>query len=63
MVKRQNEGHAQKGDLTWEDILTEEFWEALAEAGNDDKLEAELIQVAAVTVGWIECIRRRRGVK
>lgn len=43
---------------TWTDILTEEFYEALAE---DDpvRLETELIQSAAVICAWIEAIHRR----
>lgn len=44
---------------TWSDILHEEFWEALGECDDDVKLRAELIQVAAVAVAWIECIDRR----
>lgn len=43
---------------TWEHILTEEYLEALAES--DPKLlRAELIQVAAVAVSWIEAIDRK----
>lgn len=42
---------------TWSDILTEEACEALAE---DDpaKLRTELIQIAAVSVAWIQAIDR-----
>lgn len=47
------------GQLTWRHILTEEFYEALAET-DPVKLRAELIQVAAVAVAWIEAIDRRR---
>lgn len=45
------------GRLTYADILTEEFFEALAE---DDpaKLREELIQVAAVAAAWVEKIDR-----
>lgn len=51
---------AKRGDVTYEKILTEEFAEAIAE---DDpvKLEAELIQVAAVAVSMIAASRRARG--
>ena len=43
--------------LTWQDILTEEAFEAFAE---DDpvKLKEELVQVIAVAVAWIESIER-----
>lgn len=46
------------GRLTWRHILTEEVFEAFAE---DDPtvLRAELIQIAAVAVAWIEAIDRR----
>ncbi len=48
------------GEDTWRDILLEEVAEALAE--NDPaKLRAELVQVAAVAVQWIEAIDRRRA--
>lgn len=47
------------GQLSWSDILNEELCEAFAE-DDQDKLRAELIQVAAVAVAWIECIDRRR---
>lgn len=49
---------AEFGVLTWADILREEFYEALAES-DQDKLRAELVQVAAVAVAWIEAIDRR----
>lgn len=43
---------------TWAHILTEEFFEAMAEA-DPEKLRTELIQVAAVAVAWVEDIDRR----
>lgn len=49
---------AESGRVTWRDILAEEFREALAES-EPDKLRAELVQVAAVAVNWIEAIDRR----
>jgi hypothetical protein len=54
----QNEGG--DGTITWEHILTEEWAEAIAE---DDPvaLRAELIQVIAVAVKWVEAIDRRAG--
>lgn len=46
-----------RGAGTWQDILMEEFYEALAEE-DPAKLRAELIQVAAVAVAWVEAIDR-----
>lgn len=45
------------GNGSWADILREEFHEALAE-GEPAALRAELIQVAAVAVAWVEKIDR-----
>lgn len=49
---------AHHGSVTWHHILAEEFTEGMAE---DDpaKLRAELVQVAAVAIAWIEAIDRR----
>lgn len=52
----QNEGG--DGSITFEQILTEEWSEAIAES-NPAKLRAELIQIAAVAVQWVEAIDRR----
>ena len=46
------------GGGTWEQILTEEYAEALAES-DPARLRKELIQTAAVVVAWIEHIDRR----
>lgn len=46
------------GRGAWRHILSEEVMEAYAES-DPAKLRAELIQVAAVAVGWIEAIDRR----
>lgn len=50
-------------------ILTEEVGEAAQAALHDQfggkaagTLEAEVIQIAAVAVAWVECIRRRTGL-
>jgi hypothetical protein len=48
------------GRGTWRHILLEEIHEALDEVVAD-KLRAELIQVAAVAVAWIEALDRRSG--
>jgi hypothetical protein len=45
---------------TWQDVLEEEVYEAFAET-DPEKIEAELLQVAAVCVAWIEGIRHRSG--
>lgn len=47
-----------EGRGTWEHILSEEFYEALAES-DPERLRAELIQVAAVAIAWVECIDRK----
>jgi len=47
------------GRLTFANVLAEEVGEALCEE-DDDKLRAELIQVAQVAVRWIANIDRRK---
>lgn len=47
------------GRATYLDILLEEVAEALSES-DPDRLRAELIQIAAVAVQWVEAIDRRR---
>ncbi|SEB48620.1 hypothetical protein SAMN04489727_2157 [Amycolatopsis tolypomycina] len=49
-----------EGRLTWLHILREEVYEGLAD---DDPaaLRAELVQIAATAVCWIEAIDRRAG--
>jgi len=44
---------------SWAMIFLEEVAEALAEE-NEERLRGELVQVAALTVQWIECLNRRR---
>lgn len=51
---------ADMGDVTWRDIATEEFYEALAES-DPALLREELIQLAAVAVAWAEAIDRRQS--
>lgn len=46
----------------WRDILDEEVKEAFAEY-HPDQIRAELVQVAAVAVAWIEAIDRRASSK
>lgn len=52
------ENASRAGALTWLDILREETEEAAAES-DPTRLRAELLQVAAVAVAWIEAIDRR----
>lgn len=49
------------GQVTWRDILAEEVAEAFAET-DPEKLEAELIQIAAVTAAWIVDLKNRPAV-
>jgi hypothetical protein len=56
--RRLCETAAGAGALTWRDILDEEVAEAFAET-DPARLRAELVQVAAVAVAWIEAIDRR----
>lgn len=48
------------GDGTWGHVLLEEVFEAIAEK-DPAKLRAELVQVAAVAVAWVEAIDRRQA--
>lgn len=63
-------GEQNHNDLTWLAILAEEFGEVANMLVEDivkeehkheaiqDNLEYELVQVAAVCVAWVECMRR-----
>ena len=55
--KRTNAARVDAGSLSWDGILLEEVFEALAEENKDRRIE-ELIQVAAVAVAMVEAIRR-----
>lgn len=56
-ARAQNDGHMLTA-ATFESVLCEEFCEAMLET-NPMLLRAELIQVAAVAVKWVEAIDRR----
>ena len=43
------------GQQTWFNIAREEFWESMAET-DPKRLRAELIQLIAVGVAWVEAI-------
>jgi len=49
---------AHHGGLTWAHVLREEVYEALEEE-DPAALRAELVQIAAVAIAWIECLDRR----
>lgn len=57
-AKAATDFHAEHGGLTWRHILAEEVAEAFAES-DPELLRAELVQVAAVAVKWVEAIDRR----
>lgn len=50
-----NDRHSETHEATWESVLAEEVFEALVEE-DPTKLRAELVQVAAVAIRWIENI-------
>lgn len=56
--KAVNDAREAAGISTWDGILLEEVFEALAER-SEVAMRAELVQVAAVAVAWIEAIDRR----
>jgi hypothetical protein len=60
LAKSATDRHAAQGDVTFADILAEEVFEALSALAVDE-LRAELVQVAAVAVAWVEAIDRRAG--
>jgi hypothetical protein len=59
MAKQATDRAAERGVVSWADILLEEVFEALAES-DTRKLRVELIQVAAVASQWAEAIDRRQ---
>jgi hypothetical protein len=52
--------YADLGEVEWEHILTEEFFEALEEE-DPAELRTELIQVAAVALSWVADIDSRKA--
>ena len=55
--KQRNDARVRQGRITWDGILLEEVFEALGE-GDRELRRAELIQVAAVAMAWVECMDR-----
>ncbi len=54
------EQNDEAGRLSWMLLVREEVAEAFQE-DNPERLEAELIQVAALCVSWVETLRRREA--
>lgn len=57
---RATDRKACEGRVTWRDIFLEEVFEAAAEEPDSDGLRDEVIQSAAVAVGWLGSIERRQ---
>ena len=60
IVKRLQHFNDTYGQPSWAHVLLEEVFEALSEE-DQKKLRAELVQVAAVAVSWVEDIDRQNG--
>lgn len=60
IAKQEVDLDARLGQSTYAGIFLEEVFEALAEE-DPARLRAELIQVAAVAVAWVESIDRREA--
>lgn len=63
-AKENNDADGDRGDVNWQNILLEEVFETLEaaqRARHPDHLRAELVQVAAVAVAWVEAIDRREA--
>lgn len=60
MARRDCQAAHADGRLTYRHILDEEVHEAFAET-DPEKLKAELIQVAAVAVAWVEKLIREES--
>lgn len=61
LAKQKCEQRRAAGKMTWRDVMHEEIAEAFATVVPLD-LRAELVQVAAVAVAWVEAIDRRFGL-
>lgn len=55
VARKECDDATSEGSLTWVHVLTEEYWEAMAET-DPDKLRMELLQLAAVAVRIVEQI-------
>lgn len=63
IYKKLNALDVESGNTTWDRVLLEEVYEALAETKDLDARCTELIQVAALCVTEVEAITRRRAAK
>lgn len=61
-AKRACDNAFREGHGSWAHIAIEELVEAICAVGEQDR-RAELVQVAAVAVAWIEAIDRRAGME
>lgn len=57
--KSVNAGRVEDGSLSWDGILFEEVWEAMAAENPEDRVK-ELLEVAAVAIAWAEDIESRK---
>jgi len=62
IARQRCDERTEAGVVTWADVLMEEVLEALAES-DVTALRAELVQVAAVAVKWIEHIDERDALQ
>jgi len=60
--KAENDRRVANGTLAWDGVLLEEVYEGLAET-DPVKLRAELVQIAAVAVAWVEDLDRKRDAE
>ncbi len=65
VAKRQCDSRNFMKTLSWPDIVTEEYCEAITKLASGDTVggREELVQLAAVVHQWIECIDRNGGAK
>lgn len=55
-----NQEAVKRNDLSWKLILEEEVLEAFCET-DPQRLQEELVQIAAVAMQWCEAIKRRKA--
>lgn len=59
----ETEAAARRGEVSWENILTEEWAEVAACEAGSAALTDEVTQVAAVAVAWLGAIERRKTAR
>lgn len=60
MMRQRTDEVFRDGEGTWQDILTEEYYEAMAET-HPRQLREELIQVAAVCLQWVLALKTQKS--